>query len=133
MGYKMDKNITKIEHLKSKVDRRTEQAYLNNITTQHQFEEILSEAADLRLAKVIQYGEERYFETDEEVQLWMTYCDVWRKFSRIRKLIKNILNNRDMESANKLRSDYLDLLNYGAMGVQIIDLLKLSNDKTEKE
>jgi len=102
---------------------RLKKAKKLGIITQQQYEQILSEGADLRLSKVADYGEERYDEEDWDVQLWMTYCDVWRKFSRIRQLIRNILENRDLESAKKLRDDYLDLLNYGAMGVQIMDRL----------
>lgn len=106
---------------------RLDEAEKVNMRTQHEFELILSEAANLRMSKVLDYGEERYDEGDEEIQLWMLYCDIWRKFSRLRQLIKNILKKDDLKSVEKLRDDCLDLLNYGAMGVQIIDRLDLDN------
>jgi hypothetical protein len=111
---------------------RLHAAELKGLKTQKEYERVLADAAYLRMHKVTQYGEERYDDPDIEVQLWMTYCDVWRKFSRLRMLIKNVIHNKDVVSLNKLRSDYQDLLNYGAMGVQIIDRLELIR-KVQKE
>lgn len=124
------------------IEKRFKEAEKNKMFTQHQYELVLSEAANLRMEKVLQYGEERYDEPDIDVQLWMTFCDVWRKFSRLRQLIRIIVDenradNYRLECVKKLRDDYLDLLNYGAMGAQIIDRLglinKLENSLKNKE
>jgi hypothetical protein len=117
----------------SNADARLTEAEKTGMKTQHEFELILNEAANLRMEKVLQYGEERYDEKDIDVQLWMLYCDIWRKFSRLRKLIKNIIKNEDLKSVEKLRDDCLDLLNYGAMGAQIIDRLDLINKFNKKQ
>ncbi len=124
------------------IKKRLQEAESNNMFTQHEYELILTEAADLRISKVLQYGEDRYNDPDLDVQLWMTFCDIWRKFSRLRQLIRIIVDtnqpvNYRLECVKKLRDDYLDLLNYGAMGVQIIDRLqiidKLENSLNNKE
>jgi len=111
---------------------RLHAAEIKGLKTQMEYEKVLADAAYIRMHKVEQYGEERYDEPDIEIQLWMTYCDVWRKFSRLRMLIKNIIHKKDVNCLKKLRSDYQDLLNYGAMGVQIIDRLELIR-KVQKE
>jgi SpoVK/Ycf46/Vps4 family AAA+-type ATPase len=128
----MEFNMDAKKVLIDDIVKRLTKADDNKMYTQHQYEMILSEAAELRMSKVLQYGEERYDEPDVDVQLWMTFCDVWRKFSRLRQLIRIIIDenradNYRLECAEKLRDDYLDMLNYGAMGVQIIDKLDLIN------
>lgn len=86
------------------------------ITTQIGFERVIAEMATVRLAKVIEYGEERY-ETErwtEQEELWMIYSDVYRKFIRLRQQV------RSADTAG-MRETLMDLANYGAMGVQLID------------
>jgi len=119
-----------IEFIKS-ADERIKKSENLGLKTQHEYENIMNEAASIRLSKVLEYGEERYDDPDLEFNLWMLLCDVNRKVSRFRRLTKEIINNINIEPENvkklvvKLRSDYIDLANYGLMGAQIIDRLKI--------
>lgn len=120
----MSKNeMSEIDLLIVMLKDRIKSAQDVGLKTQIEYEKVLAEAAKIRVYKVVQYGEERLEEKDADLNLWMLYCDIWRKFSRLKRMIRNILKNGDPDSIKKLRSDCLDMLNYGAMGVQIIDRL----------
>lgn len=79
---------------------------------------VLDTVASVRVHKVAQYGTDRY-DMDrwtEEEQLWMIFSDIYRKFIRLRQQVRN----KDLVG---MRETCLDLCSYGAMGVQIIDMM----------
>ena len=81
------------------------------------YERVLNELADMRLEKVIQYGEDRYAEDDLSVNMLMCYSDIYRKHIRLKKLSFNF-ENPDIES---LLDTYRDLANYAVMAIQILE------------
>jgi hypothetical protein len=92
---------------------------------QHQegFEKVLSEMGEVRLDKCNQYGEERYDQSKWTAaeETWMIFSDVFRKFIRLRQQVRR--NDR-----KGMRETLLDLANYAAMGVQLIDQRGESNE-----
>lgn len=112
----------------------------NNLISQVDFELAFNEASKIRISKIAGgYGEARYEMDDIDMQLWLVLADVWRKFGRLKGLIKRTLKYDDYKALSKLRSDLMDLSNFGLMGVQIIDYfnyidrIKLKNKKGEDE
>jgi len=88
-----------------------------NVFTQQEYERVLTGLANMRLEKVIQYGEDRYNEPDPNVNLLMCYSDVYRKYIRLKKLSFDF-KNPDYES---LIDTYKDLANYAIMAIQILE------------
>jgi hypothetical protein len=84
------------------------------------YENILADLAEIRLAKVAQYGESRYEEDDEEFDLWMCFSDIHRKYIRLKELTKQVRSG-DQAAVKPLIDAYRDLANYGIMGVQVIE------------
>ena len=78
--------------------------------------------AQLRIAKLAQYGEDRY-----QIQMkdwwWdlvMCWSDIYRKYCRMKTLIRTA---KEQGPSKALRDCFMDLANYGIMGVQIIDII----------
>ncbi len=105
----------------------------NLLETQIEYENVVNQMAILRLNKVKDFGEDRYKIDDMEFQLWMMYCDAWRKFIRLKKLTKDSIDG-DPNAIKKLRQDMMDMANYGIMAVQLIDKFKWieKNNNVEK-
>jgi hypothetical protein len=83
------------------------------------YEEIIRDLAEQRLAKVAQYGEDRYDSNEgEDFDLWMSFSDVYRKFIRLKQLTRLALKG-DEAAKIALVDAYKDIANYGIMGVQI--------------
>lgn len=112
----MDKNLT-LYNAEVRMDLAEK---FNLLETQIEYEDVVNQMAILRLNKVKDFGEDRYKIADMELQLWMMYCDTWRKFIRLKKLTKDSIAG-DPVSLKKLRQDMMDMANYGIMCVQLID------------
>ena len=84
-----------------------------------EYEGIASDLAGVRIDKVASYGTSRYEENDEEFDLWMCFCDVHRKYIRLKTLTK-LVRAGDKEALLALVDAYRDIANYGIMGVQIL-------------
>ncbi len=95
-----------------------DRAIANGLTTQARYEVLLDELATIRLEKVIAYGEARYKEKSDEFNMWMCYCDVYRKFIRLESLLK--VNKNNKPDPEMLRDTYMDLANYALMAVQVL-------------
>ena len=93
------------------------------VDTQKKYEEVIEELSEIRKAKIISYGEDRYSkEEGYDFDMMMVYSDIYRKYIRLKQLIKNnISRNTDGES---LRDAFADLANYAIMGIQIYDSYK---------
>ena len=90
------------------------------IKTQPAYEKVLEEVAEIRIKKVASYGEGRYTKEDGiDFDMLMCFSDIYRKYIRLRKLIKNL--KAESEDGESLRDAFLDLANYAIMGVQIYD------------
>jgi hypothetical protein len=91
--------------------------------SQAHYERILDEAATIRRAKVLAYGEGRYQTTDtfEETMLSVLF-DIKRKHNRL-GTVTDMLMRREgtIPDGETLRDTLLDLANYAIMGVQILD------------
>lgn len=88
------------------------------------FEKAFHEASLIKIQKSKQYGESAYIEDDFAAQIWSIYFNVKRKYVRMRRLVDHIVNDKDVESFEKFRSDLIDTVNYGLMGIQAIDMFK---------
>ena len=110
---------------------RIDKAIKLGLKTQEGYENVLEEMAEIRLKKVYQYGEDGYERGDIKFDMIMCYSDVYRKYIRLKRLIYHILEGA--EEVNSvlavLRETYLDLANYGVMGVHNIDLYTGEGDK----
>lgn len=82
--------------------------------TSKAFRDVLKEMAEVRDAKVRSYGDSRYREPNPALNLIMAFSDVHRKYIRLRQ------QTLDGDTAG-LRETYMDMANYAAMGVQLID------------
>jgi hypothetical protein len=83
------------------------------------FERLVDEAATVRLRKVLSYGESRYRDDSVNHAMTLTYGDIYRKYIRIRELI--LRQKWTGEDGEALRDAFLDMANYGLMGVQLWD------------
>lgn len=92
------------------------------LSFQESFEDVLAEMGSTRLEKATEYGEDRHEGWDVDEEDWMIFSDIYRKFIRLRQQV----HNHDHAG---MRSTCLDLANYGAMGVQLIDNRTRSNDQ----
>jgi len=88
--------------------------------TQLEFENILSDAAEIREAKVRVYGESAYNNDDPVADMWERFFDVKRKFQRLETLTK-LTAEGDSLAIPPLIDAYRDILNYAAMGVQVLE------------
>jgi hypothetical protein len=89
--------------------------------TQGGYERVLDEMANVRMVKVQSYGEDRYNPGEVPFNLNITFADIHRKYIRLKEFFeKGILG--DAPDGESLRDCFLDLANYGAMGVQLLDL-----------
>jgi hypothetical protein len=87
-------------------------------STQEAYENILDELAEIRRAKVLAYGEDRYEDPDVESRMALAYADIYRKFIRIKNMVtRGIYDAPDGET---LREAFMDLANYAIMGVQLL-------------
>jgi hypothetical protein len=120
MKFKIDEDS---KELQNQIKERMREAWRNDLKHQKKYEQVLQEAAQLRMEKVKEYGEKRYEWEGLELNLWTIFSDINRKHQRFEMLIKNIIQYGDKKSVEKMRSDLLDLINYGAMGVQMIDYM----------
>jgi len=89
-------------------------------THHRDYEVISSKLADVRIDKVAAYGTSRYEDNDEEFDLWMCFCDVHRKYIRLKTLTK-LVRAGHKEALPALVDAYRDIANYGMMGVQILE------------
>lgn len=104
-----------LDRVHDEIEARLNTAARAGLHTQMGFESVLLEMGHLRLEKVVQYGEDRYQDRwSEPEEMWMIYSDIYRKFIRLRQQVLN----GDLKG---MRETCLDLANYGAMGVQLID------------
>ena len=90
----------------------------HGLITHKRYEELLDELATIRLQKVIAYGEARYKEQSCEFNMWMCYCDVYRKFIRLESLLN--VSKDSAPNPELLRDTYMDLANYALMAVQVL-------------
>lgn len=109
-------------------ENRIAKAEALGLTTQEHYEQVLEEAAELRIEKVHGYGEDRYYITDARVAAWMSFSDIFRKYIRLRQLTKALNQALDSgydqeidHAAMALRENYKDILNYAAQGMQDMD------------
>ena len=102
------------------VDRMEKRLNTSPSPSNFAYEAILQDAADIREKKVHLYGEEAYNGSDSTEDIWDRFCDVKRKFCRMKTLTKRVAEG-DKEAIRPLADAYRDILNYGAMGVQIIE------------
>lgn len=95
------------------------------MTLKHQqtFEAVLDEMSSVRADKCGQYGETRYEHPEPDFNRWMCFSDVHRKYIRAEHQTKQ----RAPSAA--LRETYLDLANYAAMAVQLIDMGRFDEPK----
>lgn len=84
--------------------------------TQAAYEDILDRAANLRMRKVLSYGESRYKDPDFKHSLTILYADCYRKMVRLRAFIIE-----GKHEGEPLEETFLDLINFGAMGLQIYE------------
>jgi hypothetical protein len=103
---------------------RIKRAEANSLKTQRVYEGIIDEMANIRLNKVMDYGEDRYKIDDLDFDMAMCYSDIWRKFIRIKNLIVNKVKILNVQES--IEDTLLDLANYCIMAVQI---LRSHNDK----
>lgn len=94
----------------------------NGPITQGDYERVVDEAAELRMRKVLMYGEDRYFDQHPRRAMMLCYADVYRKTIRLWQLIG--AGSKDEPSGDTLRDTFMDLANYGLMGVQLFDLFR---------
>ena len=98
------------------------------IKTQAEYERILDELAEIRIKKVASYGEDRYTKAEGiDFDMLMCFSDVYRKYIRLRKLIKNY--QKKSNDGESLRDTFMDLANYAIMGVQIYDSYQDDGEK----
>lgn len=102
-----------------------EQRIAQGPPTQADYERVLEEIATIRMQKVLSYGEDRYTTdpAEQEHHLFITYSDVYRKFIRIKEFFTRGLKVMKAKDGESLRDAFLDLANYGIMGVQLLDKL----------
>lgn len=74
---------------------------------------VLKELTAIRNAKVASYGPKRYEPMDEELQRWLCYSDVYRKFIRLERQMR-------LWDVEGLLETYKDLANYAIMAVQLL-------------
>lgn len=104
------------------MDRAERMAKADKLGLKHHegYEDVLAEAAALRLEKAHTYGESRYEEEDQDFNMGGVYWDVHRKYIRLRQLFR--LGWRTVaKRPDGLRDALLDMANYCLMGVQLID------------
>ena len=109
------------EQLRQQInDMRLER--IKDIDLNHQvgLECVLDELAETRRAKVHEYSESRYEESDPAFNQVMLFSDCHRKYIRLRHMALTLTPNTP-ETRAALRQAYLDLAAYAAMGVQMID------------
>lgn len=78
------------------------------------------------MKKVLSYGEERYAADDPEAQvdhMHITFHDIYRKYIRLHEFFKKDILGVVAEDGETLRDTFMDLANYGIMGVQLLDKL----------
>ena len=105
---------TRARTLHESLDSRLESAQ-DCVPTQLRFEELLSEAAWIRLRRVAARTEYRYKGADPRSKDVLA-SDLLRKFHRVHSYLTG-----NMEGINEkdLRDDFLDLANFAIMGVQL--------------
>lgn len=87
--------------------------------SQRSYEQIIDEAATLRMQKVLTYGEHRYDDPSQEHAFALLYADIYRKFIRIQNFLFG--PRKGNPGVEGLRDTLIDMLNYCAMGVQLLD------------
>ena len=107
-------------------DDRIEYAREMGIHTQVAYERILEEAAEIRLSKVMQYGEARYNLTDHDWSMQGIFWDLHRTWCRMEALTKSWRSSREV-----LRDTLMDTLNYAAMGIQLLDKYAVDEEMPE--
>lgn len=88
--------------------------------SQEQFEDVLDEAATIRMHKVISYGEQRLTNPDTRYAFLMLYLDLDRKMLRF----KNAVFSEEPLAGDgeTIRESMLDMLNFCGMGVMLCDI-----------
>lgn len=119
-------------------NERIEYAKNNGIASQGEYEKILDDCAKIRLRKVEEYGNSVYeMPPDFPFDLLDVYSNIRRKYFRLNKIIRTIIKNRMVvhkkydsnydcgeESSELLKEQFRDLLNYCAMGIQVLNKLR---------
>lgn len=108
-----------MEH-ESKRSERLTIATENRLLTQERYEELLEELAWQRLCKVIDYGEDRYYNHGKDFDHWMCFSDVYRKFIRLQTLTRRAVQEEEPQNESLLDT-YRDIANYAIMAVQILE------------
>lgn len=88
-------------------------------STSKEFAKVLAEMQSVRDAKVAEYGDSRYREKDPLFSMMMAFSDIHRKYIRLRSQTLRVSDL--LPDPSDLRETYLDLANYAAMGVQLLD------------
>jgi hypothetical protein len=83
-------------------------------------QKISVELRDMLRDKLKQYGTNRYEAHNRDFNLWMAYCDVYRKFLRLEDLTRAASTGTE-SAVPKLIDDYKDLANYAIMAIQILE------------
>lgn len=100
-------------------NERIDFAVQHGLVTQEAFEDLLNALGTMRLEKVIQYGESRYEEKDEEINRLMIFSDIHRKYIRL----KQVLMAKE-GGGEPLYDTLMDMASYALMGLQLLGLRK---------
>ncbi len=99
---------------------RIERARASGLKTQERYESLVSEMAELRLDKVLDYGEHRFNKTlslkESKAVLW---ANLQRKFQRATNDLIHMPAEFKLDASD--RDTYLDLANYALMVLEIGD------------
>jgi hypothetical protein len=93
--------------------QRIKEAQTKGLAYHSEYEMILDALARVRIAKCVAYGEARYIPMDKDMQRWLCYSDVYRKFIRLEQQMKT-------GSTEDLIETYSDLANYAIMALQLL-------------
>lgn len=87
------------------------------------FGKVLRELAEVQSSKIEEYGISRYEEKDEKANMLLLFNDVHRKYIRLRhQTLDHVLKKDGPLDMPAIRESCADLANYGAMGVQLVDI-----------
>jgi len=99
--------------IEDSVSDRLKEAKDKGLNYHHEYEFIIDELARIRIEKCVSYGEARYLPMDLQMQRWLCYSDVYRKFIRLEQQMKT-------GSTEDLLETYRDLSNYAIMALQLL-------------
>jgi catechol 2,3-dioxygenase-like lactoylglutathione lyase family enzyme len=105
------------------VSREDRLAYAeeHGIRTQLAFEDVINEAAGIRVVKVRTYGERRHDPSNSfQFDMLMSFSDIYRKFIRLENMML-AGETIDPDTGESLRDTLLDLSNYAAEAVIHLD------------